>query len=304
MPRDTMPSNTGLRPCPACAGHAFDPHLVVRGTPLVRCRGCGLITWNWAGFDFEAFYDSSYWRSPDVSKGYADYFTLVDAMVTTHRRRLAWISRHLAAGPMRSATAPRGPATLLDAGCGPGFFVQAATEAGFAAAGVELSEYAVTFARDELHQRVWQGQVRADDLRGGPYDVVTLWDVIEHLPDPRDALAALAGAMNRGGLLALSTGDVSSLVARLSGPRWHLYTLPEHLWFFTAGGLRRLLRRVGLEPVACRYEVCWYTVRYLAERIEAMAGRGRFISPRLGRASRLSVPVTLADIVTFLARKR
>ncbi len=307
----------------------FDHLVVVRGTHIYRCLGCGLATWDWTAFDCAEFYDQSYWKSADVDKGYADYFALAEALASTNKMRLAWITRRLgrlidrarprnneeprasARAALRSSNAckstrdylDRRP-SLLDVGCGPGFFVQAAANAGFAAAGVEVSEFAVNFARERLGQNVWQGQARSSDLRSGPYDVVTLWDVLEHVADPRDTLAALAEVIPAGGLLALSTGDVSSLVARLSGARWHLFTLPEHLWFFTPGSLRRLLRRVGLEPVACRYEICWYPVRYLIERVAAMCGCRRVVSPRLGALGKLAVPVTLADIITILARKR
>lgn len=291
-----MSPPVNLRPCPACEGQYYWPLLVARNTPIYRCRGCGLATWDWPAFDPPAFYDASYWRSTSVSKGYADYFALAAAQGRTHRQRLRWIRRHLRCAARR----PR----LLDAGCGPGFFVQAAVQAGFVAAGVEVSESAVQYARDELSQQVWQGHVRPADLRGGPYDVVTLWDVIEHLPDPAAALAAVARVLPLGGLLALSTGDLSSLAARLSGRHWHLFTLPEHLWFFTRDSLRRLLRRCGFEPVDWRCEVGWYTLRYLVERLEAMFAAPRSVSPRLGPLGRLPVPMTLADIVSVLAVRR
>ena len=283
------------RECPACEQRSYCPLTMVRGTQIVQCTACGLATWNWQGFDPETFYDASYWRSHDPHKGYADYFALAAATQRTHTARLRWIRK-------APSVATR-PIRLLDAGCGPGFFVQAAARSGFTAAGVELSQAAVSHARDELGQNVWQGRVEPADLHDGPYDVVTLWDVIEHLPDPAASLAALSGVLNPGGLLAVSTGDVTSLTARLSGARWHLFTLPEHLWFHTPNSLRRLLRRAGLHPIDCRYEVCWYTVRYLAERLEAMFGSRGWISSRLGAIGRRVVPATLADVVTVLARK-
>jgi len=127
--------------------------------------------------------------------------------------------------------------------------------------------------------------------------------VIEHLPDPAESLCAVADNLRPGGLVAVSTGDLATLVARCSGSRWHLYNLPEHLWFFTADSLRTLLRRAGLEPVASRYEICWYPARYLVERLESSFGLRRGLSRWLGPLGRLPVPVTLGDIVTILARR-
>jgi 2-polyprenyl-3-methyl-5-hydroxy-6-metoxy-1,4-benzoquinol methylase len=293
------------RPCPACGGTQFDPLVVVRNTPIRRCAGCRLATWDWGSFDPTAFYDESYWKSADVGKGYADYFAMAGAMQYTHAHRLAWIQRLLrtsAAPTPESAHLAAAPA-LLDAGCGPGFFVKAAANAGFTAAGVEISEFAANFARQELGLNVWPGGVRRAELGRGPYDVVTLWDVIEHLPDPTDSLAAINSVLRPGGLLVLSTGDVDSLVAKLSGARWHLFTLPEHLWFFNRQSLRRLLARTGFGLLQCKYEVCWYTTRYLVERLESVFGARRRTSKYLGALGRIPIPVTLADIVTCAAIK-
>jgi SAM-dependent methyltransferase len=294
-----MSAPPSQRTCHAC-GHGERRTLAnVRGTEIVQCTRCKLATWDWADFDFEAFYDASYWQSENVGKGYANYFALADALAATNQKRLKLISR------LRGGAANGGSSAgkLLDAGCGPGFFVKAAHDAGYNATGVEVSQFAVDFARDELGLNVCQGQVRSADLPDGPFDVVTLWDVIEHLPDPAQAVADLGNALAPGGVLLLSTGDVNSLVAKLSGSRWHLFTLPEHLWFFTPASLRTLLERAGLEVVDQRYEICWYPIRYLTERLEAMFIRRRVLSPLLGPVGRIALPVTLADVVTMAARK-
>lgn len=297
---DDQPQPHGLKACPACQQAAYRRCATVRGTPIYQCTTCGLATWNWAAFDPATFYDASYWASPDVTKGYADYFALSQATHRTHQQRLRWLRRLY---EREAATAPATSARLLDAGCGPGFFVQATNASGWQAAGVEVSQFAVGFARTQLGQNVWQGQVNDADLGEKTYDVVTLWDVIEHLPDPAAALHALAARLRPGGLLALSTGDVGSLVARLSGSRWHLFTLPEHLWFHTRASLRRLLQQAGLSVVDERYELCWYTLRYMVERGEAMLHSPRWLSRGLGPLGRLNLPLSLGDIVTITARR-
>jgi 2-polyprenyl-3-methyl-5-hydroxy-6-metoxy-1,4-benzoquinol methylase len=286
------------RACPACDGRVYRRLARVRGTTIWQCTGCGLATWDWPPQDAAHFYDGTYWRSDDVGRGYADYFALARATGLTHRRRLDWLRRRGAAAGSASAR-PR----LLDAGAGPGFFVQAARDAGYAAIGLEVSREAVTYAREQLGQDVRAGEIRPVDVPRGPFDVVTLWDVVEHLPAPLAALRALTDQLRPGGLLAVSTGDLSSLLAWLSGARWHLFTLPEHLWFFTPWSLERLLRRAGLVPLGRRYETGWFTLRYLAERVEAMVLRRRVISTRLGGLGALPVPMNLADVMTVVCRR-
>jgi hypothetical protein len=101
----------------------------------------------------------------------------------------------------------------------------------------------------------------------------------------------------------LSTGDVDSLVAKISGTRWHLYTLPEHLFFFSRPALRVLLEQHGLRVVRMRAHGARYPIGYLVERLrKTLLGKPqrRGHSPRWPGA-RLSVPVNLFDIVTVTA---
>lgn len=266
----------------------------VRGTRIVQCTTCHLATWNWDTFDPASFYDASYWQSADVGKGYANYFALAHALALTNQRRLHWLQGLLRPGQTR----------LLDAGCGPGYFVKAACDVGFGAAGVEVSQFAVDYARGVLGLDVSPGEVTDRDLPDRTFDLITMWDVVEHLPAPDATLRALHDRLAPGGLIVISTGDFASLVARLSGPRWHLFNLPEHLWFFTPNSLRLLLRRTGFSPLGVNYEVCWYSLRYLAERLEAMFLRRRVVSSRIGAWQGVALPVTLADVMTFVARRR
>lgn len=296
----TRPSPPDRR-CPACHGDTWQQLTRARQTTIVQCTGCGLGTWDFADFDPGRFYDASYWQSEDVTKGYADYYALADVLERTHRARLRHLRRRLAHRP--PARLRTRPARLLDVGCGPGFFVRDARRAGFEAYGVELSDAAVEHARNVLNLTVWQGRCQRDQLGDGSYDVITLWDVLEHLPDPAEALTAVAEKLVPNGLLVLTTGDITSLTARLSGPCWHLYTLPEHLWFHSPASVRHLLRHVGLIPVDRRYEILWYPPSYLLERLEAMFRLPRRTLTVPPAINRLSLPITLADIMTVIARR-
>jgi hypothetical protein len=99
----------------------------------------------------------------------------------------------------------------------------------------------------------------------------------------------------------LTTGDVGSLAARLSGPRWHLYTIPEHLFFFSRRSLRLLLEAHGFRVEAQRAESSVYTLGYLVERLQktllGRTGGQRAAWP----GSLLRIPVNLFDIVTVRA---
>lgn len=280
--------------CLACGGTRLRLLRRVRGYAIGQCPRCLLGHTLNVELDAGAFYDDAYFVSPDARKGYGDYLALAAALERTNRARVGRLHRlHPAAR------------RLLDVGCGPGFFVKAAAEAGLDACGLEVSEFAARYGREQLHQRIVTGPIDAEHLAriDGGFDLITLWDVIEHLPAPDEALNLLAGRLEPGGVLTLSTGDIGSLAARVTGDRWHLYNLPEHLWFFSVPSLRRLLHRAGLGVIDVQREICWYTARYLVERLLFSFGRRAARFPGAAMLNRLNVPVTLLDIVTVSARK-
>ncbi|MGB9624207.1 MAG: class I SAM-dependent methyltransferase [Phycisphaerae bacterium] len=291
------PSNRTTRQydrCLACGGTRLRLLRCVRGYAIGQCPRCLLAHTLNVALDAGAFYDDAYFMSPDARKGYGDYLALAAALERTNRARVGRLRRlHPAAR------------RLLDVGCGPGFFVKAAVEAGLDACGLEVSEFAAHYGREQLHQRIVTGPIDADHLAriDGGFDLITLWDAIEHLPAPDEALNLLAGRLEPGGVLTLSTGDIGSLAARASGSRWHLYNLPEHLWFFSVPSLQRLLHRTGLGVIDVQREVCWYTARYLVQRLLVSFGRRAARFPGAAILNRLNVPVTLLDIVTVSARK-
>jgi hypothetical protein len=116
-------------------------------------------------------------------------------------------------------------------------------------------------------------------------------------------VAELARLLTAGGRLALTTGDVGSLVARLSGSRWHLYTLPEHLFFYSRESLRRLLAQHGFGVESMRAEGSSYSLGYLAERLRKTLLRTPARRGGGWPGSGLRVPVNLFDIVTVHAVK-
>ncbi len=240
-----------------------------------------------SGFDASRLYDASYFSDAGSAHGYDEYGDLERSLRSTFRRRLARIR------------VPGPGARLLDVGAAYGFGVAEAARAGWTACGVEVS--AAAARRAAALGDVAVADAGALPFAAASFDAVTMWDVLEHLPDPHAAVAEVARALRPGGSLVLTTGDVGSLAARVSGARWHLYTLPEHLFFYTRRSLRILLEAHGLRVEALRADASRYTLGYLVERLrKSLLGRGAS-GPARWPGAHWSVPVNLLDVVTAQA---
>jgi SAM-dependent methyltransferase len=124
--------------------------------------------------------------------------------------------------------------------------VQLAAREGFEALGVEISAHAVEVANGVVPGKVLHGTLETVDLDEGSLSVVTLFDVLEHMPAPAETLTRLAQWLKPGGCLALTTPDVDSLSAQLMAGAWPHYK-EEHLFYPSRRGMRLLLDSAGFE---------------------------------------------------------
>ncbi len=131
------------------------------------------------------------------------------------------------------------PGELLDFGAGIGTFVRAALENGWRATGVERSATAIARASQE------NGIEMAVEIGTGPYDAITLWDVIEHLRSPEETLAALTRVLRPGGFLLVETANWQSWHRLAHGDRWAFY-LFDHQYYFSPSRLKALMADSGL----------------------------------------------------------
>lgn len=231
---------------------------------VVECEGCTLVYLSprLAPDSREAIYTGDYFKSPIArERGYTDYVADRDCYLETFRRR---------ARPLLEWR-PRG--TVFEAGFAAGFFLRVMRDAGWRTFGVELNPDMVAHARNELAlDDVTHGRIEDWDGREAPYDLITLWDVLEHVGDPGALLARLREWLAPDGRLVIETQDVSSPTARLLGKRWHHYKHGEHLFHFSPRTLRTLLERAGFEVIDFTRRGAGKVIpyRFLVERSERL----------------------------------
>jgi SAM-dependent methyltransferase len=234
------------RACVICGTQEPAPQFSRNGFDLVRCRACGClyVGADPATIDFDALYGKDYYTGGHDTV-FADYVGQAAAR-RRHARRKLMLLRHLPPLLPRSGR-------WLDVGCAAGFFL-AEAQAHYEVQGVELSAWSSAWAREQLQLPVITGTLQHAALPSSHFDVVSLWDVIEHVSDPVPLLAEVARVLKPAGRVVLTTGDWGSAYAQRRGAEWHLMTPPWHLTMFSRATLADAAGRAGLRPVAWRSE--------------------------------------------------
>jgi len=259
-----MPSQAAEEgPCRLCGADDYRRLVTKLGYDVVRCRRCGLVfVWPQPRpEDLEALYSSGAYHAE---------------MDEAERRQ--WAEQRLdEIEPLIPA-----PGRLLDVGCSRGYLLEAARERGWQVAGVEINRRSVEVARSrglEVHC----GDIATAPFPPETFDLVTAFDVIEHVPSPGGFLATVRQLLRPRGLLVLTTPNISGLVPRctywLVGRTigaWEHPTPPGHLVQFSRHTLLDLLSRSGFEPEVWRAEhiPLAYSVGKLENSmVDVLAGR-------------------------------
>jgi 2-polyprenyl-3-methyl-5-hydroxy-6-metoxy-1,4-benzoquinol methylase len=261
---------------------------------LLACGSCNFITADvsLSNHDLEALYSANYFAGEE----YKDYVAERRLIEKHFRIRLETILRYI--------SDPAGK-HLFEIGAAYGFFLSVARDRFASVEGIDISRDAVGYATKTLHLPVHAGDFLNHPVQT-KIDVACLWDTIEHLQSPHLYLEKLAASMNRGGVVAVTTGDIGSVVARFRGGKWRQIHPPTHLHYFSKDTLTRLLQRYGFAVRCCRYEGMYRsldTIAYIILNIKHQ-------QPALYRALKNSgllnwdLYLNLYDIVFVVAEKQ
>jgi SAM-dependent methyltransferase len=238
------------------------------------------------GFDPHAYYTGDYF-SGHRSDGYSDYCAAEPVLRREFARSVEFIRGYCRSG------------RLLDIGCAYGFFLKEA-ERYFEVAGIELAEAAAEHCRRSGLNVLSGVADEASMARIGKVDVITLFDVIEHLPHPHETLALCDRYLEPGGIIVITTGDFASPLARLAGTKWRLMTPPQHLWFLTPESMRRISASLGLSLERCDHPGKVVPLSLILFQVRRMLG---FRGSPITAASWIGVPVNMLDAMRIVLRK-
>lgn len=199
----------------------------VMGTQrVVRCKSCGLC------------YVNPRIKPSKVIEAYSNaddslYASQAEARMTTFRESLRLVNRYY---PKRGR--------ILDVGAAAGFFLKVAKDDGWETYGVEPSKWSVEFANGNYKVNEKQGVLGEVKFKSGFFDVVTMWDVLEHVPDPAADLREVYRILKPGGMLVINYPDFGTPLSRLAGKKWW-FLLSVHLFYFDRVSMGKILAKSG-----------------------------------------------------------
>ena len=278
------------RACLVCGG-VFEP-AAIRG--LLRCASCGFITADvrLSHAELERLYREPYFRGQE----YRDYVAERPLFVKQFELRLKTLLRYV---PEARRTG------LFEIGAAYGFFLDLARRHFQQVAGIDLSREAAAYAREVVGVPVAAGDFLEYPLEGA-VDVVCMWDTIEHLEKPAAYIARIGAHMQPGGVLALTTGDIRSWVARWRGGKWRQIHPPSHLHYFSKDTLRLLLAKYGFDVCYASYAGSYRSADTVAYLVLSLKHKMPGLYGRLRAAGLLSWSFysNFYDIVYVIAKKR
>lgn len=237
-------------------------------------------------------YSSRYFHGEE----YRDYRAERDLIERQFRRRVRMLRRFV---PHPESS------RLFEIGAAYGFFLSVAAPVFGHVAGIDISDEAAAAARSEAGVEVAAGDF-LDAPVEAPLDVVCLWDTIEHLASPDRYIAKAAALMPPGGVIALSTGDIDSLVARVRGARWRQIHPPTHLHYFSRATLTRLLDAHGFDVRHVEHDASYHSVDTMAFIVLVLRHRQARLYRWLKGTGLLNwtVYLNLYDTMVMVATKR
>lgn len=281
--------------CNICESLSIDNFLKKGNYEIVRCNNCGLafVKNIPSDADLNNLYTDSFFI--DGQKSPLDGFNI--------KENPTYLNALMRLENIKRIGYDKGQ--LLDIGCATGIFLKAASSF-FDCTGLDVSEYATEFARKNLGINALCGNIFDINFKSQSFDIVTMWDVIEHVRDPNRYIEKVGQIMKHGGLLVLSTGNIESLMFRIQRQNWHLLIPPLHLYYFSKNSISSLLRRHGFKIINISHNGQYTNIGYIFNKLKRLHKSSRaadFSDSIIKRLSlnKLNIYLNLYDVMTVYA---
>ncbi|MBW2982348.1 class I SAM-dependent methyltransferase [Candidatus Woesearchaeota archaeon] len=223
---------------------------------VVKCNNCGLV------------YINPRNKPEDILEGYSEgtdaaHVSQSEGREKTFKKTLKLINKYT-----------KSKNRLVDIGTAGGCFLKVAKDDGWGVHGVEPNKWLCDWGKKNYDIEIKQGDIFSAEYSAEIFDVVTLWDVIEHTTDPKAVLKECKRILNPGGIIVVNIPDISSWLVRAMGRKWPFWS-SVHLYYFTKKTMIKMLEELGFDIVKTKRHFQYLQVGYLAERFSQVS---QFIS--------------------------
>lgn len=288
--------------CPVCGGKVFLPYLKCKDHTvshetfqLIKCENCKLAITSPRPAPEDL---GHYYLSDDYISHAKSSKSLFDKVYKTARLYTLKWKLNLVKENLRTKT----KSTILDFGCGTGEFLQTCKQNGLVTTGVEPSDIARTHAAELTRGKVHSTLEEVE----GNFQVITLWHVLEHVPDLNDMLDQLKTKLEKDGIMFIAVPNHQSYDARIYQERWAGYDVPRHLWHFSEPTMNQLLKKHGLtlEKIIPMKLDAFYVSMLSEKHGSGKSSIGGFIQGLINglRSNYLAKPNEYSSLI-YLARK-
>ena len=260
-----------IQECPLCTSEQFNPTIeskdfTVSGETfnIVCCNQCGFLITNPRPQPDEL---GKYYESEEYVSHANTSNSIVNSIYKVARNfTLKWKYKLISKAPLKK--------TILDYGCGTGEFLNYCKKHGWEIEGVEPNSKARTQATEINEQPI---NTSLTELKSTTkFEVITLWHVLEHIPDLNETFTQLKQVLDDKGFMLIAVPNCNSYDAQLFKSNWAAYDLPRHLYHFTQNSMLRMMKNHGMEIVeVLPMKLDAYYVSLLSNKIKY--GRNKLI---------------------------
>lgn len=225
---------------------------------IVSCNDCGFVfTATRDRKSLKSLYREEYFHIEDSrqkKRGYRSYEKDRDHHLYYFEKKMLLIKNFISKGK------------ILDVGCALGFFMEAAKKKGFDPYGVDISDYAISYALKKFPNTVFLNTLMGARLERGSFDCLTMFQTIEHLNNPLENLKEANRVLKKNGIVVIATPNYDCLIRKLMGNYWFEYKPEEHLNFFDKRTIKLLLEKSGFRLMFFGSDMFFYPIGYILER--------------------------------------
>ena len=286
--------------CPVCSGSppfgVVCPSLRGSRFAVLRCPGCdtAFVDPQPGWEEIKQLYTADFYKSWDLAAGESSNIAAMKKM--TFARRIQDLQKYVATGK------------ILDVGTASGFLLDVAQQRGFEPFGVEISEYsggiaAAKFGPDHIHI----GTLETAPFRAGTFDLITMTDLLEHVPDPLGVLRVAHRLLKPRGYVLITTPNTHSFSCKLMGSRWTHYNL-YHLIYSNPDSMQVIASNSGFRIAMCRsaekvVNIGYLRSQFFAFRHWALTPLIRSIHALCRPFANLPIRLTTGDMMVILEKQ-